>query len=142
MIEPIIPPAPRESILRHKRERNLQIVLPITIALVLVILAGALLVIATSNNCEIARWAAIALTCLTIPIMVMSLVMLIALSVLIWGAAKVYSQAPEYSGQAIDFLKTTSVQVKHYSDRAAEPFIALKTWLGVPDKMTGNENKK
>jgi hypothetical protein len=71
-----------------------------------------------------------------------SLIVLIILCAMIWGAGKVYSYAPDYSGQAIDFLKTTSVQVHHYSNLAAEPFIAIKTWLGVPDKMTSSKNKE
>jgi predicted PurR-regulated permease PerM len=139
MTEPIVPLPPRESLLRHKRERNLQVLLPIILAVILIVTAAVLVVIATSNNADVERWSAIALTCLVVPIMMLTLIVLIILSVMIWGAGKVYSNAPEYSGQAIDILKTASVQVKHYSDRAAGPFLAIKTWLGVPNKLKNKE---
>ena len=139
MEEPIIPPPPRETIIRHKRERNLQILLPIIAFSTLTVLACALVVYGTVQGGDVATWAAIATICLAVPIMITSLIVLAILSGMIYGSAYIYKETPTYSGKTIDAIETASVHIKHYSDAVTGPIISLKTWLGVPERMS---NKK
>ena len=141
MNEPIIPPPPRETIIRHKRERNLQILLPIIVFSILTIAASVFIAIAIANGGEAERWAAISIICLAIPIMFMSLIVIAVLSGMIYASAQVYKETPTYSSKAIDAIETAAVQVKYYSDIAAKPVIMLKTWLGVPEKMSNKTEK-
>ena len=135
MNEPIIPTPPRESILRHRHERNMQILMPVISAAVLGIILGIIIIYGTIHGGDAATWAAIATILLVIPIMVVSFLLLVVLSVMVYEAQYLYKLLPTYSGQAQDTVLNVTAQVSHYSELSTEPILMIKTWLSVPGKL-------
>jgi predicted PurR-regulated permease PerM len=135
MNEPIIPTPPRESILRHRHERNWQILTPIIIVSIVGIILGILIIYGTIHGGDSATWAAIATILLVVPIMVVSFLLLVVLSLLIYESQMLYKVLPTYSGQAQDTVLNVTAQVSHYSEKSTEPILMIKTWLSVPGKV-------
>jgi hypothetical protein len=139
MNEPIVPLPPRESLLRHRHERNLQILVPVIGAAIVGIILAIVIVIGTIQGGDSAIWADIATILLVAPIMVVSVLLLGILSVMIYGAGMAYKVLPTYSGQAQDAVSNVTTQVNHYADKSTEPILILKTWLSVPGKVFHKE---
>jgi uncharacterized membrane protein YjdF len=139
MDEPIVPPPPRESILRHRKERNWQILAPVLCTAALGVVFAIIIVYGAIQGGDAALWAAIATILLVIPIMVASLLLLTVLSVFIYEAQYIYKILPTYSAQAQDAVLNATAQVNHYADKSMAPILALKTWLGVPGRLFRKE---
>ena len=139
MEEPIVPTPPRESILRHRHERNRQILAPVIGAATLGILLGIFIVYATLQGGDAATWAAIATIYLVIPIMIVSFLLLAILIFMIYEAQSLYKVLPTYSGQAIDVVLNVTAQVSHYAEKSTEPVMVLRSWLSVPGKVFHKE---
>lgn len=135
MNEPIVPPPPRESILRHRKERNWQILAPVLGIVTLGIVLSIVIIYGAMLGGDAARWAAIATILLVIPIMVVSLLLLAVLSVFIYEAHYIYKILPTYSAQAQDTVLNVTAQVNNYADKSTAPILALKTWLSVPGRI-------
>lgn len=135
MNEPIVPPAPRESILRHRKERKWQILAPVLGTVTLGIVLSIVIIYGAMQGGDAARWAAIATILLVIPIMVVSLLLLAVLSVFIYEAQYIYKILPTYSAQAQDTVLNVTAQVNNYADKSTAPILALKTWLSVPGRI-------
>jgi predicted PurR-regulated permease PerM len=139
MNEPIVPPPPRESILRHRKERNWQILAPVLGTVTLGIVLSIVIIYGAMQGGDAARWAAIATILLVIPIMVVSLLLLAVLSVFIYEAQYIYKILPTYSAQAQDTVLNVTAQVNNYADKSTTPILALKTWLSVPGRIFRKE---
>jgi len=139
MNEPIVPLPPRESLLRHRHERNLQILLPVISAAAVGIILAILIVIGAKQGGDTATWADIATILLVAPIMVVSLLLLAILSVMIYGASMAYKILPTYSGQAQDVVNNVTAQTKFYADKSTAPILIIKSWLSVPGKLFHKE---
>jgi predicted PurR-regulated permease PerM len=139
MNEPIVPPPPRESILRHRKERNWQILAPVLGIVTLGIVLSIVIIYGAMLGGDAARWAAIATILLVIPIMVVSLLLLAVLSVFIYEAHYIYKILPTYSAQAQDTVLNVTAQVNNYADKSTAPILALKTWLSVPGRIFRKE---
>jgi predicted PurR-regulated permease PerM len=139
MNEPIVPLPPRESILRHRKERRWQIFAPILIAAILGITLAIIIVYGAMQGGDTAIWAAIATILLVLPIMIVSFILLVVLSVFIYEAHYVYKILPTYSGQAQDAVFNVTTQVVYYAEKSTEPLLFLKTWLSVPGKIFRKE---
>jgi hypothetical protein len=135
MNEPIVPLPPRESILRHRHERNWQILAPVIIAASIGVALSIIIVIGALQGGDAATWADIATILLVAPIMVVSVLLLGVLSVMIYGAGMAYKLLPNYSGQAVDAIYNVTAQVKFYADKSTAPILIIKTWLSVPGKI-------
>jgi predicted PurR-regulated permease PerM len=139
MEEPIVPTPPRESILRHRRERNWQILAPVIGAATLGILLGIFIIYATLHGGDASTWAAIATIFLVIPVMVVSFLLLAVLTFMIYEAQYLYKVLPTYSGQAVDVVLNVTAQVNHYAEKSTEPVLIIKSWLSVPGKVFHKE---
>ena len=139
MNEPIVPLPPRESLLRHRHERNWQILVPVIGTAIVGIILAIVIVIGTVQGGDSAIWADIATILLVAPIMVVSVLLLGILSVMIYGAGMAYKVLPTYSGQAQDAVNNVTTQVNLYADKSTEPILILKTWLSVPGKVFHKE---
>jgi predicted PurR-regulated permease PerM len=135
MNEPIIPTPPRESILRHRHERNWQILTPVISAAVVGIVLGIIIIYGTIHGGDSATWAAIATILLIIPIMVVSFLLLVVLSVMVYETQTLYKVLPTYSGQAQDTVLNVTAQVSYYAEKSTEPILLLRTWLSIPGKV-------
>jgi hypothetical protein len=139
MNEPIVPLPPRESLLRHRHEKIWQILVPVISTAIVGIIFAVIIVIGTIQGGEAATWASIATIILVAPIMVVSFLLLVILSFMIYGARLVYKNLPDYSGQALDAIYNVNAQVKYYADKSTAPILIIKTWLSVPGKMFHKE---
>lgn len=139
MNEPIVPPPPRESYLRHRKERRWQILAPVLIAASLGITLAIIIVIGAMEGGDTAIWAAIATILLVIPIMVVSFILLVVLSVLIYEAQYIYKILPTYSAQAQDAVFNVTAKVNYYSEKSTDPIVLLKSWWSVPGKVFRKE---
>ena len=139
MNEPIVPPPPRESYLRHRKERRLQILAPVLIAATLGITLAIIIIYGAMQGGDTAIWSAIATILLVLPIMVVSFILLVVLSVFIYETHYVYKILPTYSAQAQDAVFNVTTQVNHYAEKSTEPILTLKSWLSVPGKIFRKE---
>ena len=139
MNEPIVPPPPRESYLRHRKERRWQILAPVLIAATLGITLAIIIIYGAMQGGDTAIWSAIATILLVLPIMVVSFILLVVLSVFIYETHYVYKILPTYSAQAQDAVFNVTTQVNHYAEKSTEPILLLKTWLSVPGKIFRKE---
>jgi predicted PurR-regulated permease PerM len=139
MNEPIVPPPPRESYLRHRKERRWQILAPVLVAATLGITLGIIIIYGAMQGGDTAIWAAIATILLVLPIMVVSFILLVVLSVFIYETHYVYKILPTYSAQAQDAVFNVTTQVNHYAEKSTEPILLLKSWLSVPGKIFRKE---
>ena len=139
MEEPIVPLPPRESILRHRKERNWQIFVPIFTVAALGIAFAVFIVYGTIHGGDSAVWAAIATILLIIPIMLFSFILFVVLSVFIYEAQYIYKLLPTYSAQAQDAVFNVTAHINRYADQSTAPILALKSWLSVPGKIFRKE---
>lgn len=139
MNEPIVPPAPRELYLRHRKERRWQILAPVLSVAILGVSLALIIVYGTIQGGDAAKWAAVATILLVIPIMVVSFLLLVILSVFIYEAQYVYKILPVYSSQAQDAVLNVTAQVNHYAGKSTEPILILKSWLSVPGRIFRKE---
>ena len=139
MNEPIVPPPPRESYLRHRKERRWQILAPVLIAATLGTTLGIIIIYGAMQGGDTAIWSAIATILLVLPIMVVSFILLVVLSVFIYETHYVYKILPTYSAQAQDAVFNVTTQVNHYAEKSTEPILLLKSWLSVPGKIFRKE---
>jgi predicted PurR-regulated permease PerM len=139
MNEPIVPPPPRESYLRHRKERSWQILAPVLIAASLGITLAIIIVYGAMQGGDTAIWASIATILLVLPIMVVSFILLVVLSVFIYEANYIYKILPTYSAQAQDAVFNVTAQVNYYAEKSTDPILTLKSWLSVPGKVFRKE---
>jgi hypothetical protein len=125
-----IPRPERESFAKHRRDVNLQIILPI----VLVILVGIGLTAlsgyaATANNPGVSLWADISIIWLIIPAMLMALVILAVMVALVAGLSRLLKISPHYTGLAQSYALWFNAQVTIWSEKIMNPVLSIRTWL-------------
>jgi hypothetical protein len=138
-----IPVPEREAIVKHRHERNVQILLPVLSIVALVFLV-ALLVFAAylSQNPALSQWADTALIyvlAITMALMVLLFVVLLALNV---GLAFGLIKTPTYTGLFSEQFLHYSALSRQYMDKAVEPIIAIKTWMGVAGDVFRRNKRK
>jgi NADH:ubiquinone oxidoreductase subunit 5 (subunit L)/multisubunit Na+/H+ antiporter MnhA subunit len=138
-----LPREDRESMLKHRHERNLQILLPVLVVVALVVVVAALIVgEALAQNPQLRQWADTALIVvlsIMMALMVILLLVITALSVLMFFTLK---ETPEYTGRFSEQLLHYSALSRLYMDKATEPLIEFKTWLGVAGDFLGRRKAK
>ncbi len=94
-----IPRPERESYLKHRRDVNRQILLPIILVTVLGVgLAALSIYAATGNNAGVSLWADIATSWIIIPLMALMRVILALTSALAYGLTRLLKISPRYTG--------------------------------------------
>jgi hypothetical protein len=138
-----IPVPEREAIVKHRHERNVQILLPVLSVVALVVLVAVLVFAAyLAQNPALSQWADAALIyvlAITMALMVLLFVVLIALNVAIgFGLIK----TPTYTGLFSEQFLHYSALSRQYLDKSVEPIIAFKTWMGVAGDMLRRDKRK
>jgi hypothetical protein len=109
----------------------------------LVVLVAALIVTAAlAQNPQLSQWANTALIIvlgIVMALMVILLLVITALSALMFFAL---GKTPEYTGQFSEQFLHYSALSRLYMDKAAEPLIAFKTWVGVVGNFMGRRKRK
>jgi len=104
-MQPKLPHPEHYSYLRHRKQRNRQIILPVVISALLMLLAIVGISLATfKSDGDVARWAAISTIWIVIPILLGGLIVLALLIALIYGMARVLGALPHYTGIAQDYI--------------------------------------
>jgi hypothetical protein len=125
-----IPRPDRASYLKHKRETNLQILLPIILASILMVGLFALITYATfAQDGEVERWAAISTIWIVIPLKVSLLVALIITIGMVYGMGRLLNIAPDYTGLAQSYVLLITTKIRHYAISFTSQIIRLRTWL-------------
>jgi hypothetical protein len=122
----------RESYLKHRRDVNRQILLPI----VLVTLAGVVFAVlagigAAQNNANVGLWADISIIWLMIPIFFVALIILVITIAMVAGLQHLLKVSPYYTGQAQTYALWFSEQVKLWTDKLINPILVVNSWLGM-----------
>lgn len=125
-----VPRPERESYVKHRRDVNLQIILPvilvIVLAVVIAILAG---FAAAGNNLGVNLWANISIIWLIIPMMALALVILALTLALVYGLNRLLKVSPHYTGLAQSYILWLNAEVSIWTDKIIRPVLSIKTWL-------------
>ena len=130
-----LPRPERESYVKHRRDVNRQIILPIVLAtLVAVGLAVLSGFAATNNSTSVSLWADISLIWLIIPMMGMAIVILALVVAMVYGLNRLLKITPHYTGLAQYYTFWFSAQVKIWTDKLTKPVLWIKSWIGILTK--------
>ena len=122
-------PSPTEhpSYQKHRRELWTKILVPMLVAVAVIVAVATLTGIATfRDNGDVARWAAISTIWIVIPIMAAGLLLLIVFVGIIYGMARLLAIFPAYTGQAQKIVWRIEGYIKHGTDMAVKPVLALE----------------
>lgn len=122
----MLPEPVHESYRKHRKQRTMQIILPIVLAALLFIAAIVLLNIATfRDNGDVGRWAAISTMWIAIPVCIMGFVFLAVLGGLVYLMGRLLGIAPRYTGKAQDFVHKLAIRIRRAADVAVKPVFAV-----------------
>ena len=129
-MQPKLPRPEHYSYLRHRKQRNMQIILPVVFSALLMLLAVILISLATFKSAgDVARWAAISTIWIIIPILIGGLLTLALLLAIIYGLARALGALPHYTGIAQDYVYIARGYIIRGADMAANPIIEIKGFL-------------
>jgi uncharacterized membrane protein len=124
-------PAPEHySYQLHRKQRAMQIILPMVISTLVLIGMIALISLATfKSNGDVGRWAAISTIWIVIPILVTGLIVLAILIGLIYLMARALGALPHYTGMAQDYVYLAQDYIARGADMVVKPVIALEGFI-------------
>ena len=130
-----VPRPERESVVKHRKEVNRQIILP----MVLVLLVGVGLAVlsgfaATAKNPGVSLWADISLIWLIIPMMFLAIVILAVTVALVYGLNRLLKITPHYTGIAQYYVFWFSAEVTIWTNKLTQPVLWIKSWIGTISK--------
>lgn len=137
-----IPREERESLVKHRRERNVQILLPVlAVAFVVVILILLVLAAYFAQNPQLAKWAATASIILLAMVLALMIILFIVLVALIVLNTMALQKIPQYTGNFSEQFLRYSALGRRYMDKAVTPVIAIESWLKVPGDLLRRNRK-
>jgi len=129
-METKIPRPVHPSYKKHRKERTIQIILPVVLTVVLIIVSIVLINIATfRDGGDVARWAAISTIWIVIPIMIGMLIFLALLLGIVYLLAKLLNITPTYTNMAQGYVRKAAVYIKRGADAVIKPVIQLQGFL-------------
>ncbi len=125
-----LPRSEHYSYLRHRQQRNVQIILPVVLSALLLVAIVALISSATFNaNGDVARWAAISAIWIIVPILIAGLITLALLSALVYGMARLLSALPHYTGVAQDYVYIAQNYIARGADAISQSVIKVDSFI-------------
>jgi len=125
-----LPHTPHASYLRHQKERNLQIFLPVILSAILLIALVALMSLATFNTGgDVSRWAAISTIWLILPMLLGGLILLALLVALIYGMSRLLGALPHYTGIAQHYVHLAQNRIVQGADSTSAFLINIEGHL-------------
>lgn len=122
-----LPQPVHESYLRHRKQLVWQIILPLALTALLVVALIVLVNVATfTRDGDVARWAAVSTIWIVVPIMIAGLLVLVALTGLIYLMKRLLDLTPTYTGRAQDYVHKFAGYVKRGADAAVRPIFFLE----------------
>jgi hypothetical protein len=120
-------PPEHYSYQRHRKQRNLQIILPVMLSALALVGMIVLISFATfKSGGDVGRWAAISTIWIIIPALLAGLVVLVILIGLIYLMARALGVLPHYTGIAQDYVYIARSHIIHGADMVVKPVIALE----------------
>jgi len=114
----------------HRKQRNMQIILPVVLSALLFFGMIVLISLAAFKpDGEVGRWAAISTIWIVLPIMLAGLMFLIILIGLIYLLARALGVLPHYTGIAQNYVYKMRAYILRAADMAVKPIIALNGWV-------------
>jgi uncharacterized membrane protein len=118
------------SILRHRKQRNTQIILPVVIAAILMVALIVLISFSTfQSDGDVGRWAAVSTIWIIIPILFAAFIFLAILIGLIYLMARALSALPYYTAIAQDYVYKAKAYIIRAADMVANPVIAIDGFI-------------
>jgi predicted PurR-regulated permease PerM len=125
-----IPRPDRASFLKHKRETNRQILLPIILSSVVMAAVFVLVAYTTFTPAgDVSRWAAISTIWIVIPLMALLLVTLAVLAAMVYGMQRLLKITPNYSGLAQEYVLKITGKIQQYTAATADRVIRFRAWV-------------
>ena len=114
------------SYLVHRKQRNIQVILPVVLSALLMIGTVVLISFATfKSGGDVGRWAAISTIWIIIPILLAGLIVLALLIGGIYLMARALSGLPYYTGIAQDYVHKARGYITRGADMATKPILAI-----------------
>lgn len=129
-LEKLGTPPEHYSYLRHRKQFNEQIILPIVLSAL--VFVGVIVLVSLSTftqSGDVGRWAAISTIWVIIPMLVGGLIVLALLIGLIYLMARMLGALPYYTGIAQDYVFKARAYILRGADMTAKPILALNGWL-------------
>jgi hypothetical protein len=125
-----IPRPDRESYLKHKRETNRQILLPVILSSLLIVALFVLVAYSTfTPNGDVERWAAISTIWIVIPLMFSLLVVLALLVGMVYGMQRLLKTTPDYTGLAQEYVLMITTKIQWYAGEITSRVIRFRAWV-------------
>jgi len=120
-------PGNHPSYEKHRRQLWRQVILPLSLAALLVVAVAALAGLAAfGEGDDSPRWAAISTIWLVIPLMGFGLLFLVILVGLIYLLARALQVTPPYSAKAQYYVNRAASETRRISDLAVKPILFLE----------------
>jgi hypothetical protein len=114
----------------HRKQRNLQIVLPVVLSAVALVGMIVLVSFATfKSGGDVNRWAAISTIWIIIPILLAGLITLAILVGLIYLMSQALNTLPRYTGMAQEYVNIARGYIIRGADMVVRPVIALEGFI-------------
>jgi len=114
----------------HRKQRNLQIILPVVLsALVLVGLIVLVSFATFKSDGDVSRWAAVSTIWIIIPALLGGLIVLAILVGLIYLMARALGALPHYTGIAQDYVFIARNYIIRGADMVVRPVIVLEGFI-------------
>jgi hypothetical protein len=125
-----LPPPERLSQQLHRKQRTLQIILPVALSALALVGMTVLISFATfKSDGDVSRWAAVSTIWIVIPILFAGLITLVILIGLIYLMALALTGLPRYTGMAQDYVYIARGYIIRGADMVAKPVIALEGFI-------------
>jgi hypothetical protein len=114
----------------HRKQRNLQIILPMVLSGLALIGMIVLISFATfKSSGDVGRWAAISTIWIVIPVLIAGLIALAILIGLIYLMARALGTLPRYTGMVQDYVSIARSYIIRGADMVANPVIVLEGFI-------------
>lgn len=120
---------PSATYLKHRKQVQWQIILPMVAAGVVFFVLGLFLVLSpTPGSAKTGQWAAISTIWLVAPLLVVGLLFFVVTSGLIYLMSRFLRILPSYLRLAQIYAQLASLWVLNFCNRLSEPFIKIGGW--------------
>ena len=112
------------SVQAHKRQFAWQILVPFLVATALILAVAVLVASGTADTNR--PWADVSIIWMIAPLLVVALVMVTALSFLIYGFAKLLKVTPKYTAKAQYYVAKAAAGTRKAADGATKPVVWIR----------------
>lgn len=129
-MQPKLPRPEHYSYQRHRKQRNLQILLPVAASALLILLTLTWIIVATfGQGADVSRWAAVSTIWVSVPTLLCGLIPIALLGALIYGMARALSALPRYTGLAQDYVYLARGYLARGADKVSGALIEFESFL-------------